>query len=123
MMNSKLIAPCGMNCAICKGYLREKNKCRGCRAGRIVNSKRIKCAIKNCPRMKENNWQYCFQCEVFPCARMKRLDKRYRTNYGMSMFENLEYIKKKGIKKFVQRERKRRMKDGKMLCVHDKKYY
>ena len=25
------IAPCGMNCSICRGYLRKKNKCLGCR--------------------------------------------------------------------------------------------
>ena len=30
-MKSELIAPCGMNCGICYGYLREKNKCPGCR--------------------------------------------------------------------------------------------
>ncbi|MDD5456566.1 MAG: hypothetical protein PHV30_05985 [Candidatus Margulisbacteria bacterium] len=29
-MKPALIAPCGMNCAICLGYLREKNKCPGC---------------------------------------------------------------------------------------------
>jgi hypothetical protein len=26
-----LIAPCGMNCGVCMAYLREKNKCPGCR--------------------------------------------------------------------------------------------
>jgi hypothetical protein len=26
--NKQLIAPCGMNCGICLGYLRDKNKCK-----------------------------------------------------------------------------------------------
>ena len=26
----KLIAPCGMNCRLCWGYVREKNSCPGC---------------------------------------------------------------------------------------------
>lgn len=30
-----LIAPCGMNCSICMAYLREKNKCPGCRGNDI----------------------------------------------------------------------------------------
>ena len=25
-----LIAPCGMNCILCWGYIREKNRCPGC---------------------------------------------------------------------------------------------
>ena len=31
MMEKELIAPCGMNCGICKYYYREKDKCPGCR--------------------------------------------------------------------------------------------
>jgi hypothetical protein len=27
-----LIAPCGMDCAICMAFLREKNRCNGCYA-------------------------------------------------------------------------------------------
>ena len=30
IIKTRLIAPCGMNCAVCLGYLREKNKCPGC---------------------------------------------------------------------------------------------
>jgi len=26
------IAACGINCGTCRAYLRERNKCRGCRA-------------------------------------------------------------------------------------------
>jgi hypothetical protein len=29
--NIYLIAPCGMNCASCMNYLRERNKCPRCR--------------------------------------------------------------------------------------------
>ena len=38
---------------------------------------------------------------------MKQLDKRYRNRYGMSMLENLAYIEKHGIRKFVKKEKKR----------------
>jgi hypothetical protein len=32
-ISKELIAPCGMNCAICKAYLRQRNPCNGCRFG------------------------------------------------------------------------------------------
>ena len=31
IIKSELIVPCGMNCGICIGHLRDKNKCDGCR--------------------------------------------------------------------------------------------
>jgi hypothetical protein len=96
----KLIAPCGMNCGICLGHLREKNKCAGCRTmDAYESSYGRKCIIRSCPILKKNNWKFCSdKCEKFPCTRLKDLDKRYRTKYKMSMLENLEDISKIGIK-------------------------
>ena len=37
----------------------------------------------------EGKVQYCYECAEFPCRSLKHLDKRYRTNYRMSMIENL----------------------------------
>jgi hypothetical protein len=51
------------------------------------------------------------------------LDKRYRTKYGMSMIENLEFIDKKGIRKFLKNEEGKWTRKGKTLCVHNKKLY
>ncbi len=124
-MKSKLIAPCGMNCSICVAYLREKNKCPGCNLqGKPSSDYFRKCSIKNCSVIKEKNWKFCSpKCDSYPCGRLKTLDKRYKTKYGMSMRENLENIKKKGIRKFIESEKKRWMKGNKIFCVHNKKYY
>ena len=121
MNNTLLIAPCGMNCGICMAYLREKNKCPGCRVDNIKKPvTRANCKIKNCPVFKENNSEYCFECEKFPCEKLKHLDKRYRLKYKMSMIGNLEYIKKSGIKNFIRNENtKWRCPDcGGKICVH-----
>ena len=122
-MKSRLIAPCGMNCAICLGYLRDKNKCPGCRSPRINKEGQItvkSCRIKNCTKFKKNNYKFCYQCKIFPCFRIKHIDKRYRTKYGMSMIENLEHIKRHGIRKFIAKEEKRWKckKCGGTICVH-----
>ena len=94
-IKSSLIAPCGMICGICKAYLREKKRCPGCRG--IDENKSfsvVNCRIKNCDELKKHDAKFCFECEKLPCARLKQLDKRYRTKYSMSMLENLECIQK-----------------------------
>jgi len=123
-INSKLIAPCGMNCGICSGYLREKNKCPGCREMSNNPDYCKKCIIRNCKVLKEKNLKFCSEkCDKYPCKRLKNLDKRYRIKYGMSMIENLTYIRDKGIRKFIQNEKQRWIKDSKIFCVHNKNYY
>lgn len=121
-MKSSLIAPCGMNCSICLGYIREKNKCLGCRKiDAYKSSYGRKCIIRNCNILKENKMKFCSdKCEKYPCKRMKNLDIRYRTRYGMSMLENLENIKKLGIRVFVKNEESRWKctKCGNTLCAH-----
>jgi hypothetical protein len=124
-MKPSLIAPCGMNCNLCIAYLREKNKCPGCRIYSADKpDTRTACVIKNCKVLKDNNWKYCSRkCEKYPCKRLKDLDKRYRTKYMMSMIDNLEFINQKGIRKFIRLEEKRWIKDNKIFCVHNKKYF
>jgi len=100
-----LIAPCGMNCSICVAYLREKNKCPGCRVTDIDKPiTRISCKIKTCENSQKNNAKFCFECEKFPFNDLKHLDKRYRTKYHMRMIENLEKIKVFGIGRFLKNE-------------------
>ena len=119
-MKRELVASCGMNCGVCLHYLRKRNKCLGCFSGRKVNQRPIKCGIKLC---KDRHGEYCFNCDKFPCERLKRLDKRYRDKYGMSEIENLEYIRDKGLKKFLEKESKSWIFKKGVFCVHDKKYY
>jgi hypothetical protein len=120
-MNPILIAPCGMNCSICIGYLRDKNSCCGCR---IVDGYKPKhctsCSIINCQFLKESESNFCYDCRRFPCQRLKQLDKRYRTKYNMSMVENLESIREIGLKKFSERETERWkcLTCGGTICVH-----
>ena len=104
-MNEELIAPCGMNCGICMAYLREKNKCLGCfHDDPYLRGYRRKCSIRNCETIKNNASGFCYECADFPCRRLKQLDKRYTMKYSMSMLENLEIIKNKGIKALLVRE-------------------
>ncbi len=120
-ITQNLIAACGMNCGICKAYLRERNPCHGCRDAEQNKPKtRVDCRLRVCQRRAG---KFCCHCLEFPCDRLRHLDTRYRTKYGMSEIENLEYIRKNGIRKFVASERKKWITKGGILCIHDKQYY
>jgi hypothetical protein len=116
-----LIAPCGMNCGICMVFLREKNRCPGCRGIDIDKPiTRVRCKIKKCTNFRNGRAKFCFECGIFPCDNLKHLDKRYRTKYNMSMIENLDNIKSFGIRKFLKNEDVRWTcsQCGGTICVH-----
>jgi len=112
-MNEELIAPCGMNCGICSGYLAYKHDvkskgirmpyCLGCRP------RDKKCAFlkKRCNLLLSGKVQYCYECSNYPCERLNHIDTRYLNLHRMSMIENLEFIKKKGINQFLEKEEER----------------
>jgi hypothetical protein len=125
-MEKILIAPCGMNCALCMSYLAMKNDlkkqgvmtgyCAGCRP----RGKNCAFMKKSCELLAKGLVKYCYECAEFPCQRLKNLDKRYRTNYHMSMIENLDYIKEHGMTKFLkqQLEKWRCLKCGGVITCH-----
>jgi hypothetical protein len=120
-MKSSLIAPCGMNCSVCMAYLREKNTCPGCRFFHKKEPVTIaKCKIKNCTTLKKGEIKFCFTCKQYPCERIKHMDRRYRTRYHMSTIENLENIKKSGVRAFLNKEKTRWTcpQCGGTICVH-----
>ena len=123
-----MIAPCGMNCYLCimyYGYViggkKSKIKCIGCRA----RDKSCAFVKKGCELLTKKEVEYCYGCSIFPCEKLKKLDKRYKERYDMSMIENLKFIKKHGMKKFLTEQRKKyKCPDcGGVICVHDKKCY
>ena len=119
--DNSMIAPCGMNCGTCIAYMREKNRCFGCRVLQSDNLKtRLKCKIKNCELLARTTSNYCYECGEFPCKRLKQLDKRYRTKYHTSFIQNLSTIKEKGMKYFLAFETKRRTcpRCGSTISVH-----
>jgi hypothetical protein len=114
-----MIAPCGMNCGSCIGYMRPTNTCPGCWL--VEKGKaRVNCVIKNCILLEKTDLKFCFECEKFPCKRLNQLDKRYRTKYNTSLIENLTMIKEKGIDYFLSFETERRKCPvcGASLSVH-----
>ena len=121
MIRTTLVAPCGMNCRLCRAYARDRKPCPGCRGDDNLKSKACaQCRIKNCGKRVNAGMKFCVGCEDFPCPRLNILDKRYRTKYGMSMIDNLENIRKVGVRHFARSERERWAcpECGETICVH-----
>jgi len=127
---SVLIAPCGMNCGICKAYLaysrgvpKQRGKVTHC-AGCLPRNKN--CFVKRgCRKLRKKEVNSCYECNDVPCQNLDRLDRRYRQRYNMSMIENLKEIKEKGTEEFlrIQREKYRCPECGDVISVHDVKCY
>ena len=126
-MNQELIAPCGMNCGICSGYLAYKYDvkskgirmpyCAGCRP------RDKKCAFlkKGCNLLLNSQVEYCYECDDFPCERLQHIDNRYHTLFRMSVIENLKCIKENGIGLFLKKEEEKWKcaQCGGAICCHN----
>jgi hypothetical protein len=130
-LTPELVAPCGMNCGICKSYLAysrgipsQKGKvshCSGCMARNKI------CAFirRDCERLRTKQIRFCYECIDMPCERLSHLDKHYRERYSMSMIENQKMIKAIGMAEFLksQAEKYRCPSCGDIVSVHDGKCY
>jgi hypothetical protein len=122
-----LVAPCGMDCNICSGYLAMQHDvkkkgirmsyCSGCRP------RDKKCAFlkKKCKRLLHHSVTFCYECPEYPCENLKSIDTRYTTFFRMSLLENLTFIKKNGMEDFLraQKEKWRCPTCGGAICCHN----
>jgi len=126
-LSSDLIAPCGMNCALCASYLALVNDlkskgvrmpyCTGCR----VRNKKCAFLKKSCSRLLNGEVDFCFECPDFPCERLKTIDNRYKSRYKMSMIDNSKFIKEHGMQKFLEEQEKlwKCPNCGEMISCHN----
>ena len=126
-MKEELIAPCGMNCGVCVSYLAQTNDlkkkgfgkkyCPGC----VPRGKNCTFMSRSCELLGQGRVRFCYECGGFPCRRLKDLDKRYRTRYHLSMIENLNFIKRQSMTKFLEKEaaKWRCPACGGVICCHN----
>ncbi len=127
----ELVAPCGMNCGICKAYLAYSRKvpkqrgkvshCSGCR----IREKNCAFIKRDCPKKVGKQLLSCSECDDMPCPRLSHLDQHYQARYSMSMVDNLREIQTLGMDEFLKRqEAKYRCQScGDVVSVHDGKCY
>lgn len=130
-MRHELLAPCGMDCSSCSFYLAYLNDipkkrgrishCIGCRP----RNKQCAYLKGQCDLLPKNKIEFCFQCDKYPCDRLRRFDQRYRRTYGASPIENLEEIRRNGPVAFMRNQQKRNQcaKCGGMISIHNSKCF
>jgi len=120
-----MAAPCGIYCGYCRLYLsREKGLKKGCQGCRIQN-KNCAFLMKACIQDKNSTVKFCFECEIFPCDNLKKLDRKYNKKYNTSLIKNLERIQQVGPDAWLEelREAWTCPSCGGRLCLHDAKCY
>jgi hypothetical protein len=119
-MKAELIAPCGMNCNVCRAVLDKSGRAKQC-PGCVPRGKGCMHCGGMCKNLRDREVRFCHECEDFPCKKLKHLDKRYRTKYNMSMIDNLNYIRENSVQKLIKREeiKWRCKKCGGVICCHN----
>jgi hypothetical protein len=117
----RLIAPCGLNCSLCRVRMRKRHPCPGCRGDDRCRSKaRSNCAIKKCKERTAGGHEFCFSCPRFPCVQLRHLEGRYRSKYKVSVVGNLKRIRAVGVEHFVAEEKGKWAcgNCGALICMH-----
>jgi hypothetical protein len=114
------LAPCGVNCLLCYGYQREKDKCVGCNNEGYKPYHCTVCRKKLCPEKGGDTMALCSTCPKFPCRSLRDLDKRYTEKYGVSVVANLKEAEAAGVDAWLEREAVKWTCPGcgRLLCVH-----
>ena len=120
LFEAALIAPCGLNCGVCYAYVREKNRCPGCRSEKLSSKYCKECVIKNCSKLSADG--LCGSCDTDPCKRLKGLHARYKLKYNTDLFDNIKIIQERGMEEFLRIESEKRKCPtcGGVICVHKK---
>lgn len=108
-LETVMLAPCGMNCAVCYKHVGAKKNakpCEGCLKGDSGKPEHCRiCKIKLCAQ--EQGLAHCYACTDFPCKLIKSIEKSYVKRYGTSLIENSVTAKTEGVEKFLDKDRKK----------------
>lgn len=106
VIDSAMLAPCGVNCMVCYKHCNSKKPCAGCNVGDEGKPPHCRtCRILGCICKKGH--EHCFECAKHPCKLIKNLDKSYCWRYGASLIENAWMAQSEGIDVLVRRESER----------------
>ena len=103
------ISVCGLDCGLCPRYYTiGSSRCPGC-AGPDFFNKHPSCSFITCC-VKKKNLEVCAECSEFPCSKFKSNEEyqqlKESSSYPSSkkILSNLNFIKKHGIKKFMEQQ-------------------
>lgn len=103
-IETKMFAPCGINCTVCYKHCNSKKNCKGCYSDDNSKPEHCrKCKIKTC--ITEKSYLYCYECNMFPCKLNKNLERSYE-RYNWSLIMNGTNAREIGVETFLENDRK-----------------
>ena len=106
------IGVCGLDCGLCPRYYTQgTSRCPGCGGPDFFN-KHPSCSFITCC-VKKKKLEVCAECSDFPCSKFKTEEEYQRVKESSSypscqvVMLNLDFIKKHGIDKFMDQQKKR----------------
>jgi predicted Zn-ribbon and HTH transcriptional regulator len=54
--------------------------------------------------LKKTSSKFCYDCNEFPCERIKNIDKRYQAKYRTSLIQNLKALSVIKMDVYLQQE-------------------
>ena len=106
------IGCCGLDCGLCPRYYTVgTSRCPGC-AGVDFFNKHPSCSFIACC-VKKKDLEVCGECPEFPCSKFKSEEDyqalKESSSYPTSkkIMSNLNFIKRKGIREFIEQQTER----------------
>ena len=127
MSKINFVAPCGIYCGACRQYLLKKKNlleergykqgCDGCR----IRNKNCTFIKKDCSSIRKKKYNFCYECEQFPCEKLYKLDNIYVNRYSVSPIKNLKKLQKLGLELWFKDKQVlyKCPKCGGEICIHD----
>ena len=108
-ITAEMIAPCGLDCSLCKRALAETDPCPGCHGPDEHKPEFCanRCGIILCRKRKEEGYTFCDECPDYPCGDVTEKENRYTSKYPLyeSPKKNLQAIRELGMEQFLENER------------------
>ncbi|HEC81320.1 MAG TPA: DUF3795 domain-containing protein [Thermoplasmatales archaeon] len=114
------IGCCGLDCGLCpRYYIVGVSKCPGC-CGPDFFNKHPSCSFITCC-VKKKGFEVCSECDEYPCLKFEGFDACDSFITHRKAVSNLNFIKKHGLIKFIEQQKKRIRLLEKMLKSFDDK--
>ena len=92
-MDRNMIAPCGLNCAVCSEALRKDSPCVGCRnEGYKGEYCANLCKIVKCEIRKTLHDGVCDKCPQYPCREIVDKECWYANAYPMNSCKEKRFV-------------------------------
>ncbi|MHA2123019.1 MAG: DUF3795 domain-containing protein, partial [Promethearchaeota archaeon] len=93
----------------------------GCR----IRNKNCAFIRRDCPALRNNELEFCYECNNFPCQNLEKINETYTDRWSLSLIENLIRNKEVGVENWLQEQKELYTcpECGGEICIHDEECF